>query len=475
MKLEVFSQRLEASHAATRAAMDQRFAALAGKMEAFGSGKVAALKAAVAHHSQQIFEKERPTPLTNEEQEAKMMSLRAALGPLPSRANTYCTDDCLRRYLRARNWNMQQAEKMLQDTLRWRHEYRPEEIRWEDIADEGATGKVYRADFLDKKGRSVIVMSAGQQNTKGHAGQVRHLVYCLENAILNLEPQNATPLAERQGEARLEGPAGNHHNQQQQQQRDGAGKQEQMVWFIDFRGWTLRKAPPMRTARTVLNILQNHYPERLGAAVAFDPPNVFEAFWKVIRPFVDPVTFNKILFANPSKPESTSRMEEIFDLDKLEKAFGGRSTWTYSQEVYSEMMRRDDERMKQKWNLTDADRRHKQADKDPLAKQQMEQVLPQDQVSTQEQEQERDDGFGGAELADETSAGGMDVNGFCNSDSSSNGSSGSGASAAESPWLPADLLVAPSSPPKAAAAVLKSFNKLSVGFSSMKKPAWMGQ
>jgi len=57
--------------------------------------------------------------------------------------------------------------------------------------------------------------------------------------------------------------------------------QEKMVWLIDFTGWTMANAVPIKTARETTNILQNHYPERLAVAFLFNPPKVFEAFWKV--------------------------------------------------------------------------------------------------------------------------------------------------------------------------------------------------
>ncbi|CAI5958811.1 unnamed protein product [Closterium sp. NIES-65] len=296
----------------------------ADKLEAFSQEKFASFRAAVS--SPNLLTPEKPVD-TPEEQEAKVTArygqdqvkaLREAIGPLAGRAKLFCTDACLRRYLRARGWNVAKAEKMLRDTLRWRHVYRPEEITWEDVAEEAATGKVYRTEFLDKQGRAVIVMSAGRQNTAGHAGQVRHLVYALENAINHL-------------------PAGTAHSR--------------MVWFIDFRGWTLRKAPPLKTSREVLSILQNHYPERLGQAVVYDPPPVFETFWKMIRPFVDPTTFKKILFVYPNKPATIAQLEEIFDLEHLDQGFGGRSTWAFELPVYSQAMRADDARAQAFWGI----------------------------------------------------------------------------------------------------------------------------
>jgi hypothetical protein len=54
----------------------------------------------------------------------------------------------------------------------------------------------------------------------------------------------------------------------------------------------------MSTARTVLNILQEHYPERLGLALIINVPFFVKAFFKLIMPFVDPVTREKVKF-NP--------------------------------------------------------------------------------------------------------------------------------------------------------------------------------
>lgn len=84
------------------------------------------------------------------------------------------------------------------------------------------------------------------QNTSSHDNQLRHLVYLIENAILNL-------------------PEGH----------------EQMVWLIDFSGWSLTNSVPIKTARETINILQNHYPERLAVAFLYNPPRIFETFWKV--------------------------------------------------------------------------------------------------------------------------------------------------------------------------------------------------
>lgn len=84
------------------------------------------------------------------------------------------------------------------------------------------------------------------QNTTSLDNNIKHLVYLIENAVFNL-PES----------------------------------QEQMAWLIDFTGWTLNTSVPVKSARDTINILQNHYPERLAVAFLYNPPRIFEAFWKV--------------------------------------------------------------------------------------------------------------------------------------------------------------------------------------------------
>lgn len=83
------------------------------------------------------------------------------------------------------------------------------------------------------------------QNTKSTKGQIKYLVYCMENAILNL-PQD----------------------------------QEQMVWLIDFHGFSMSNIS-IKVTRETAHVLQEHYPERLGVAILYDPPKIFEPFWTV--------------------------------------------------------------------------------------------------------------------------------------------------------------------------------------------------
>jgi hypothetical protein len=56
--------------------------------------------------------------------------------------------------------------------------------------------------------------------------------------------------------------------------------QEQMVWLIDFKGWTPTKVP-IKTVQETARVLRSHYPERLHAAILYNPPTIFKSFYTV--------------------------------------------------------------------------------------------------------------------------------------------------------------------------------------------------
>ncbi|EOA38331.1 hypothetical protein CARUB_v10009832mg [Capsella rubella] len=242
-----------------------------------------------------------------EEYLSKINEVRTLLGPLPEKSSEFCSDAAIARYLAARNGHVKKATKMLKETLKWRTQYKPEEIRWEEIAREAETGKIYRANYTDKYGRTVLVMRPSSQNTKSYKGQIRFLVYCMENAILNL-----------------------------------SDSQEQMVWLIDFHGFNMSHIS-VKVSRETAHVLQEHYPERLGAAILYNPPKIFEPFYKMVKPFLEPKTCNKVKFVYSDDNLSKKVLEDLFDMEQLEVEFGGKNSDAgFSFEKYAERMREDD-------------------------------------------------------------------------------------------------------------------------------------
>ncbi|CAA6661927.1 unnamed protein product [Spirodela intermedia] len=184
----------------------------------------------------------------------------------------------------ARNWSTKKASKMLREALEWRKR----------IAEEAKTGKIYRAKYLDKFGRPVLVMKPGLQNTNSTKGQIRYWIYCMENCILNF-------------------PKG----------------QEQMV-------------VSMNVTRETAHVLQDFYPEMLGLAILYNPPKIFEQFRKLVRPFLESETYQKVKFIFSDDPESQKIDGELFDLDELESAFGGHNPIEFDYNEFQERMKKDE-------------------------------------------------------------------------------------------------------------------------------------
>ncbi|XP_057783716.1 uncharacterized protein LOC131001363 [Salvia miltiorrhiza] len=248
-----------------------------------------------------------------EMEQAKINEVRQLIGPLSGNLAVYCSDASISRYLRARNWNVKKAVKMLKATLKWREEFKPEEICWDDVAGEAETGKIYISNYKDKNGRSVLVMRPRCQNSKSIKGQIKYLVYCMENAILDLPPE-----------------------------------QDQMIWLIDFHGFNVSHIS-IKVTRETAHVLQEHYPERLGVAILYDAPKIFQPFWMVAKPFLEPKTANKVNFVYADDPNTNKIMSELFDMEMVESAFGGKDDSDFNITKYAERMREDDKRTLSYW------------------------------------------------------------------------------------------------------------------------------
>mmetsp|Transcript_8629 Transcript_8629/g.23679 ORF Transcript_8629/g.23679 Transcript_8629/m.23679 type:complete len:317 (-) Transcript_8629:45-995(-) len=236
---------------------------------------------------------ENPLGLTGSERET-VLQLRTATVDVPSPLLMPLDDLTLIRYARARNCDAEKARAMLEDTLHWRKHFGADEVHTKraELRHEGETGKTFVADFLDREGRPVIIMRPANENTRSHGPAIQHLVYTLERAISLM---------------REDGP-------------------QKLVLLIDYKGYSLRNAPAMKTSRETLHILQSHYPERLGKAMCVDAPWLFSSVYNALQPFIDPETKKKIAFVSTTTPKGVQALHDLVDPDDLEPAFGGRRT-----------------------------------------------------------------------------------------------------------------------------------------------------
>jgi hypothetical protein len=218
---------------------------------------------------------------------------------------SFCDTACLLRYLRARSWNIDQAYSALRETLRWRRRYKPHLICPEEIESEANSGKDYLNGF-DKFGRPILYLRNHRENSKDHAKQIRLLIFNLEMAI-RMMPEGV----------------------------------ERFVLIFDFGQYSPSNAPPMNISKYFLHIFASHYPERLGLIMACSAPWYFWAFYKLISPFIHPITKSKIRFVDLKSMHKVSESDGTWgnplhyvDQQVLEKDFGGDNAFDYEHAVY---------------------------------------------------------------------------------------------------------------------------------------------
>ncbi|KAF8866690.1 CRAL/TRIO domain-containing protein [Acephala macrosclerotiorum] len=213
-------------------------------------------------------------------------------GPITDSEIMWLTRECLLRYLRATKWATAEAAKRLLSTLTWRREYGVEELTGEHISPENETGKQIIFGY-DIAARPCHYLNPGRQNTEPSPRQVQHLVFMVERVINLMVPG-----------------------------------QETLALLINFKSSKSRSntAPGIGQGREVLNILQTHYPERLGRALIINVPWIVNGFFKLITPFIDPLTRQKLKFNDD--------MRQHVPPEQLWNEFHGDLEFEYEHDVY---------------------------------------------------------------------------------------------------------------------------------------------
>ncbi|KAJ8660559.1 hypothetical protein O0I10_003606 [Lichtheimia ornata] len=251
--------------------------------------------------------KPQPSPFLDESQQVFLIKIREYVRSimLPEDHEYYAsekgflTDATIIRYLRARKWDPEAAKIMLENTIKWRREYRPDQIDPEYIKSEAETGKMYFNGF-DNCGRPAWIMRPRFQNSKDEDKQVKYIVFCLERGIRLMPP--------------------------------GV---ENLAIVVDFKDALYAQNPSLSTCKKFLDILGNHYPERLGVAYVLKSPWFFFTTFKLISPFMDPVTKAKIKFAHDEDKGKSNNsdwvsLRDYFPAKTLERAYGGTFNFQYN-------------------------------------------------------------------------------------------------------------------------------------------------
>ncbi|KNZ45616.1 hypothetical protein VP01_798g6 [Puccinia sorghi] len=210
----------------------------------------------------------------------------------------FCSREAILRVCRATKWDRSRALKRLIDTLVWRREFKVDEIDPQELSHEAETGKQFTLGY-DNHQRPILYMFPYRENTKPSINQIRLLVWYLERTI-DLMPPGV----------------------------------ETLTLIIDFGDSSKPRSSqitPLSIAKEALKILQTYYCERLAQAICINVPWVFWGFLKLLKPFLDPKTVEKVLF-DPVVSEHVPAEQLI------KESFNGTLDFRYDHEIYYKLL-----------------------------------------------------------------------------------------------------------------------------------------
>eukprot|EP00184_Porphyridium_aerugineum_P006426 CAMPEP_0184694426 /NCGR_PEP_ID=MMETSP0313-20130426/2394_1 /TAXON_ID=2792 /ORGANISM="Porphyridium aerugineum, Strain SAG 1380-2" /LENGTH=390 /DNA_ID=CAMNT_0027152719 /DNA_START=57 /DNA_END=1229 /DNA_ORIENTATION=+ len=183
------------------------------------------------------------------------------------------------RYLRARQLDLDKAEDMLYNSLVWRSSKHPErEICQACLNNRRA--HTMRVIGRDIHGRPVFYSHFAGVENRDPDDNIQHLIWMLEN-LFTSDVETA----------------------------------QQYVWLLDFQGFSVSDMNPS-IGKKSLTLFSDQYPERLGKAIIMDSPWVFSGLWKILSPFIDAKTHEKISFI--SLDERSKLFESLLPADVIE-------------------------------------------------------------------------------------------------------------------------------------------------------------
>ncbi|KAK4791352.1 hypothetical protein SAY86_031765 [Trapa natans] len=222
------------------------------------------------------------------EEKLKIGSLRAIVERDQDPSSKDVDDYTLRRFLRARDLNVEKASNMFLKYLSWRKSFVPNgTISLPEIPNEVAQNKMFMQG-VDRKGRPILIVFGNRHkpSTSSPEEFKRFVVFGLDKIC----------------------------------ERMPHGK-EKFVAIGDLEGWGYANSD-IRGYLAALSILQDCYPERLGRLLIVNVPYIFMAVWKMVYPFIDSTTKKKINLVENKKLRSTLLAE--IDEDQLPEVYGGK-------------------------------------------------------------------------------------------------------------------------------------------------------
>lgn len=211
-------------------------------------------------------------------------------------------DMVLYRYLRSYSWDQKQAQQQLMQTVWWRRNRKPHCIRPAEVMATAARGSVYRKGF-DVHGHPIVYFKPGREPAQSTKAAQEYTLYTMEKAVLSIDKSK--------------------------------GK-DQLVFLVDFTGFSITQVPSMDLSKEVVGILNDHYTDILAKAYMLDAPSYFDTVWKFVKVMLHPLTASKVEFIQTSNKKELAKLMERIPAEFLEESLGGACVLTYDHEKYWE-------------------------------------------------------------------------------------------------------------------------------------------
>jgi len=185
---------------------------------------------------------------TPEQQQA----LRAVSERMASSPFGIPNDTTMQWFLRDRKFDVDETVNKLEKMMKWRQDFRVDDITEHTVSSEKATGKAFVHTHQDVNGRPVIIIRVEKHITKEFPldDSKRHCVHLLEVALAQLPEGGDT-----------------------------------LLGVFDLRGFRNRNAD-LGFVRFLVDIFFTYYPKRLGQVLFVDAPWLFQPGWEVVKPWL---------------------------------------------------------------------------------------------------------------------------------------------------------------------------------------------
>ena len=194
------------------------------------------------------------------------------------------------RFLRARTLDVKATHQLLTNHLIWENKWKPNAIALTDVDTKAMDSGCWRYLGRSEEGVPTVWVQVAKWNPHEY-DKDSYEIY-LSYFTSNLERQMT--------------------------------QVTRQIIIFDMEGWALWHAGYMQYIRRLIDIAQNQYPERLRRVVMVNAPFLFRASWVVIKPWMDQVTAEKVVFVAGMEEISEQFKSLSVSTDILPAKFGGK-------------------------------------------------------------------------------------------------------------------------------------------------------